>query len=67
MHVCNDLNHFKGELVKDRTFQVAKIGGNHDRANGTGSVVWKWKDDNDKLLTFEANAVLYSQTLLSII
>ena len=59
VHVCNDLNCFKGELVKDKTFQVATIGGNHNRANGVGVVVWKWKDDNGKLQTFEVKNVLY--------
>ena len=46
-------------MVKDRTFQVAIIGGSHNRANGVGTVVWKRKDDNGKLHTFEVNNILY--------
>ena len=57
--MCNDLNCFKGESVKDRNFQVATIGGSHDRANGVGTVVWKWKYDNGKLHPFEVKDVLY--------
>ena len=57
--MCNDLNCFKGGLVKDRTFQVTTIGGSHNRANGVDTVVLNRKDENGKLHTFEVKDVLY--------
>ena len=59
VHVCNDKNCFKGELVTEKSYQVATIRDSHNRATAVGTVVWEWKDDKGKLHTFEVKDVLY--------
>ena len=59
VHICNDKSMFVGDILPDKSSQVATIGGKQNRPRGVGTVCWKWKDDGGKYHAFDIKNVLY--------
>ena len=53
VHICNNKGSFVGDIEMDKSLQVATIGGKQNASAGSGTVRWKWKDDDGVFHTFE--------------